>query len=230
MKLLAEGEILFSGEVLAGSNSTFSVDVCGVKLATRAVYKPRIGETPLWDFPTGTLYKREYAAYLLSLLLGWDLIPPTVIRDGPLGVGVVQLYVEHDPLNNFFTLRNSHMDHFKAIACFDLVANNADRKASHCLLDSNGRVWSIDHGLTFHSKNKMRTVISDYSNEFIPVELLDSLGYLNEKLNNPTGRVNDFVCLLNGSEIVALTQRIEMVLEMKVYPDLNSYMIPWPPV
>ena len=230
LDLLERGEIVSCRQSLWGSNFTFLVQIQERDQRTKAVYKPRDGETPLWDFPEGTLYIREYAAYLLSYLLGWELVPPTVIRDGPYGVGSVQLYVEHDPRFNYFTLRESHAPQLKAIACFDLVANNADRKAGHCILDREGRVWTIDHGLTFHAITKLRTVMWDYNGQPIPGRLLASLKALSGRLKTSKGKVKRFVELLDLRELTALKKRIEAVLAMGVYPSFSPYRVPWPPV
>ena len=142
--------------------------------AGTAVYKPRRGESPLWDFPSGTLFRREAAAYRLSRLLEWDFIPPTVIRDGPQGVGSVQAFIRHDPNSHFFSQRDEPplVPQLKRIAVFDFIANNADRKGGHCLLDDDGRIWGIDHGLCFHEEYKMRTVIWDWAEEAVPEEWL----------------------------------------------------------
>lgn len=132
-----------------------------------AIYKPQRGERPLWDFPEGTLHLREVAAYRLSLVLGWPFIPPTVLRDGPGGEGSLQLFVEHDPNRHFFEQREEPalVPQLQRIALFDYVANNADRKGGHCLLDADGRIWAIDHGLCFHAQYKLRSVIWDWAGE-----------------------------------------------------------------
>ena len=219
--MLSEGEIISPKLTPIGSNYTF---LCGVRHNSRelkAVYKPRDGEVPLWDFPSGTLYKREYAAYLFSQMLGWDFIPPTIIRDGPYGVGTVQFFVDHDPRVNYFNLRDSHVDDLKVMACFDLAANNTDRKAGHCIQDAQGRLWGIDHGLTFHSMIKVRTVIWDFAGEPIPEPLLERLsGFLNS-LRQQADTVADLAALLHDEEVAALEQRISWLLELREYPGLT---------
>jgi len=176
---------------------------------------------PLWDFPNGTLYKREYAAYLLSQILGWDLIPLTIIRDGPRGVGSLQLYVPHDPRVNYFTIRESHSDVLRVMACFDLVANNADRKAIHCIQGPDGKIWGIDHGLTFNSVIKVRTVIWDFGGEPIPDQLLSALSAFLKELIHPRGRVLELLRLLAKDEVAALVQRTAWLLEIREYPGLG---------
>lgn len=231
-KALESGAVTSCDLFPTGSNYTFLVHLereSGPSAeGFKAVYKPRDGEAPLWDFPSGTLYKREYAAYLLSLLLGWDLVPPSVIREGPHGTGSFQLYIEHDPSCNYFALRKSHVQELKTMACFDLVANNADRKASHCLLDSDGHVWGIDHGLTFHAMTKVRTVIWDFIGQPVPSNLLKDLKALLSDLERPEGRAREFLSLLHPEEVAALRRRINLIVERGIYPRLNPYAIPWP--
>ena len=229
-ELLASGEITDCELSPWGSNYTFLATVRAGGRAVRAVYKPRQGEAPLWDFPDGTLYKREYASYLLSRLLGWEFIPLTLIRDGPFGVGAVQLYVEHDPECNYFQLRERHRDVLRVMALFDVVANNADRKAGHCLLDRQGRVWGIDHGLTFHPQPKLRTVIRDFCGTPIPEGLLAPLRRLRAALAHPNGAARELVALLEPLEVEALARRVEAVLARPEFPPLHPYRnVPRPP-
>ena len=148
------------------SNATFLVNASLDGIEVPAVYKPQRGERPLWDFPDGTLCHREVAAYELSEALGWSIVPETVLRDGPYGIGMVQRFVDHDPDDHYFTLLEAHMDDFRRFAAFDVLANNADRKGGHCLLaQRDGHIWGIDHGLTFHVADKLRTVIWDFAGE-----------------------------------------------------------------
>ena len=220
-KLLDIGDILDPVLSPFGSNYTFLVQVRNGSDECKAVYKPQRGEVPLWDFPDGTLYKREYAAYLMSDILGWDFIPPTTIRDGPYGVGSLQLLVDHDPRVNYFTLRESLLDALSMIACFDLAANNADRKASHFIQAPDGKVWGIDHGLTFHSHLKLRTVVGDFSGEPIPEHLLRDLSEFVLKLESPGERVRELIGLLDGDEVAALVQRVQWILEVREHPTLR---------
>jgi hypothetical protein len=162
---LAEGELELLGRIPWASNATMLAKVRHGELEGLAVYKPARGERPLWDFPTGTLYRREVAAYLVSEQLGWRLVPPTLARDGPLGVGSVQLYVDADPEVTAFELLADGNAALPRIAAFDVVTNNADRKAGHCLAGQDGHVWAIDHGLCFHVQAKLRTVLWDLAGE-----------------------------------------------------------------
>jgi len=207
-----------------GSNYTFLVNISLDGKESLAIYKPRDGEAPLWDFPSGTLYKREYAAYLLSEVLGWDIVPFTIIRDGPHGVGSVQQFVEHDPKQNYYTLEDGCADQLRVIACFDLIANSTDRKANHLLVDEDGKIWSIDHGLTFHSDMKVRTVIWDFCSEPIPAGLLNSLTKFRQGLDAPRDSfpslLEELVTVLPPDEIDALKRRLDWILEERVFPGL----------
>jgi uncharacterized repeat protein (TIGR03843 family) len=215
---MQHGEMISYELTPLGSNYTFLVQLRLGKRTALAIYKPRDGEAPLWDFPRGTLYKREYAAYLLSEILGWDFIPCTVIREGRHGVGSVQQYVEHDPRQNYYTLTSANDADLRMIACFDLVANNADRKAVHLLLDPRGKLWGIDHGITFHADTKIRTVIWDFCGESIPKPLLASLESLSQQLPNPQGRLLELLDLLLPQEVLAFQKRLSWVLKEGVYP------------
>ena len=227
LHLLRNGEITSLTLSPWGSNYTFLVHVRNSTDQCGAVYKPRAGEIPLWDFPNGTLYKREYAAYLLSRILEWDFVPPTTIRDGPHGEGSLQLLIEHDPRINYFTIRESNPEALKMIACFDLVANNTDRKASHCIEGPSGKIWGIDHGLTFHSMTKIRTVIWDFEGEAIPEPYLTDLSSILEKLKDPQGPVRELVNLLDRQEVSALAKRIAWLLDFRKYPNpVRRHYIP----
>lgn len=177
LEVLARGALEVQGRMPWSSNGTYLVSCVagGVELA--AVYKPHRGERPLWDFPGG-LYRREVAAYRLSDALGWGLVPETVMRaDGPLGEGSVQRFMPADFTQHYFTLvqDEQHHDALRAICTFDLLVNNADRKAGHCLAGDDGRIWAIDNGLCFHVAPKLRTVIWDFAGERLPSRLLAGL-------------------------------------------------------
>lgn len=194
-----------------------------------AVYKPRRGEAPLWDYPGGTLYRRERAAYLLSEALGWGVVPPTVVRDGPHGIGMVQLHIDYLPRANYFTLKDQRQDDLRRLALFDVIANNGDRKGGHCLLDHDGRLWGIDHGLTFHHQGKLRTVIWDYVDEPVPPSLLADAERLLKTLQAGGPSAAELDALLDKSERRALRARIERVLATGVYPEPPPWRpVPWP--
>ncbi len=220
------GDVLLNGEFQTceltplGSNYTFVASLQLGQQTVRAIYKPRDGEVPLWDFPRGTLYKREYAAYLLSQVLEWDFIPRTVIREGPYGIGSVQQYVEHDPRMNYYTLSEGDAEELRMICCFDLVSNNTDRKANHVLVDDKGKLWGIDQGLTFHADTKIRTVIWDFGGEPIPDAYLETLTRLLGQFIRPSGKFKELLDLLLPDEVIALQQRIQWVLSERTYPGI----------
>ncbi|MCS6802134.1 MAG: SCO1664 family protein [Chloroflexota bacterium] len=218
LRILRDAELANRQPVLWGSNGVWLVELLHEGVAAgRAIYKPRAGEAPLWDFPDGTLYRREYAAYLTSRALGWAFVPPTVIRDGPLGVGSVQWYIEHE--SGLTALRDCLLDQLRLIALFDYLTNNADRKAAHCLLDRNGRVWAIDHGLTFHCEPKQRTVLSQFFGKPVPAEELARL----RRWRNDTAAVTRLRRalgdLLAPAEVDDFFKRLDRVLERGVIPE-----------
>ena len=177
--VLRHGEVEVLGRMPWSSNATYLVDVrCGDDVA-RAIYKPRRGERPLWDFPTG-LDQREVAAYELSAALGWDLVPFTLLREGPLGRGSLQRFVEADFEQHYFTLYEDEANHhaLQRMCAFDFVGNNTDRKSGHCLAGLDGHIWGIDHGLMFHHEFKLRTVIWEFGGEAIPDDVLADLDRL----------------------------------------------------
>ena len=222
--LLREGDVEILGLLPGASNYTFAVTVADPELKVVAVYKPQAGETPLWDFADGTLWRREIAAYELSEALGWSLVPPTVERDGPEGIGSMQLYIEHDPEQHYFTLMPEHAATFMRVALLDHVMNNADRKAGHCLLEmSSKRVWVVDHGVCFHADPKLRTVIWDFAGEPIPVELLIELERADLGVLRPW---------LTAYELdVAMKRRTELLAARAfTAPPEDRRAYPWPPV
>lgn len=211
-----------------GSNYTFAVlveDPEGEYEESIAIYKPVAGEIPLWDFPDDTLYRREYAAYLVSRALGWDFIPTTIIRDGPHGTGSLQEFVQPAEDAHYFTLRDHHRDELKRIAIFDVIANNADRKASHCFLGADDdRIWGIDHGLTFNVQHKLRTVIWDFQLEPIEPPLLEALGRVAEDEE----LAKQLAEQLDPHEVSAFRLRAERLARTGVFPALTSRRsIPW---
>ena len=214
-----------------GSNYTFLLwlTVSNDKsTCVRAIYKPKDGEKPLYDFPKGTLYKREHAAYLISLELGWPNIPLTVIREGPYGIGTMQLYIDCDPRITYFDLRERLKDTLSRLAVFDLLTNNADRKASHCILDKTDTVWSIDHGLTFHKDFKLRTVMLEYCDNIIEDDLVYDLRNLRQKLESKRV-IRLLTPLISGEEIGSLKTRLNYIINNPKLPMLNPYKnVPWP--
>lgn len=228
--LLTHGEMRECRLAPVGSNYTFyAILFNGTQRQCQVVYKPQRGEAPLWDFPPGTLYLREYAAYLLSEALGWGFVPPTLIRQGIHGIGSVQLYVESDPGVNYFNLHDSYREEMLRLCAFDVIANNADRKASHCLLGTDDCIWAIDHGITFHSQPKLRTVIWDFAGDPVPQWILNDLDRLLERFDEPGGPCEQLVPLLKGDEVEALRHRVRTLLERPVFPLPGPRRaVPWP--
>ena len=231
LALLARGEMELLGLLPDSSNYTFLAQVSDGDLETLAIYKPQRGERPLWDFPEGTLCLREVAAFLLSQMLDWPRVPPTVLREGPHGVGAVQFFIEADLEAHYLTFAQECPIEGQRIALFDFVANNADRKSGHCLLASDGRPWCIDHGITFHADYKLRTVIWEFAGERIPVPLLDDLRTLKSYLAHSSPQTEAMARLLSPREIDALRHRLDYLIMTKTFPEPGPYRaIPWPPV
>lgn len=230
---LEKGELTLRGEFLWGSNYTFSVQIEYEGLTLQGVYKPTRGERPLWDFPRASLARREVAAYLVSEALGWRLVPPTVYRQhGPIGSGSLQLFIEHDSEYHYFNFSEADRQRLRPVALFDLLINNADRKGSHVLLDPDGHLWLIDHGLCFHREDKLRTVIWDFSGEPVPEDLCASLTSFSESLKPGSDLFIKLRRYINGEEITTLASRARRLVKNSVFPDPlpNRRPYPWPPV
>lgn len=197
-----------------------------------AVYKPRRGESPLWDFPSGTLCLREVAAHHLARELGWPQIPPTVLRsDGPFGAGSLQLFI--DARRDFHHLDDGTVPdgRWREIAAFDVLCNNADRKGGHCLLDEDRTLWAIDHGLTFHVDPKLRTILWEYSGEALPEGLRPGLaGVLRGLRGARLGRV--LARWLESDELAMLERRARQMLDpgWRFPPPRSRRAVPWPPI
>jgi len=220
------------GAIRWSSNYTFLVTVKHDDTEIMAVYKPRRGERPLWDFPDGTLCQRERASFLTSETLGWKLVPPTVLRDGPHGIGSFQFYIHHDPDVNYFSFDESALPQLKQLALFDFLVNNADRKGGHCLMDDQKHIWGIDHGLTFNNVHKLRTVIWNFADKPISPTLVEDVEALCHKLGDMESEYCKALCgLINDAEIKAFERRVHRVLETKTYPTPGpGPNYPWPPV
>ena len=229
---LARGELEILGLLPRSSNYTFLVRATAEDGAQAlGVYKPQRGEMPLWDFPVGTLCRREVAAYVVARSLGWPNVPPTILRDGPEGLGSVQTFVTFDPEEHYFTLQERFVEDFRKVAAFDLVVNNADRKGGHCLLGEEGRIWLIDHGVCFSAEPKLRTVIWEYMDEPIPPSLLADIARLGIALDEGGPDRDELAALLNEEEMLALRRRIGEIAASPVFPGPGGDRpFPWPPV
>lgn len=225
LALLQHAEITAAELVPWGSNHTFAVALQHDTLQHLGIYKPLAGERPLHDFPFGTLHNREMASWVLSDALGWSIVPPTVLRDGPYGEGSLQIFVPHtaefDEDEEFWgadTIENER------IVLFDHIANNADRKLSHCLVSDSGQIFGIDHGLTFHIEPKLRTVMWQFVDEPIRTELRSDL----RKLQQNTDALSRIEKLLAPDEYSAFLQRVQQMVNLERYPMLDPrFNIPY---
>ena len=227
----ANGSIELKGQFTLGSNYTFLVSITHQQQEIPAVYKPKKGEQPLWDFPENTLAGREVAAYLVSQALNWGLVPYTIFReDGPYGAGSLQQFIDYNPNYHYFNLKPADKQKLRPVSLFDHLTNNADRKGSHIFFEKNTRhLYAIDHGLCFNVDDKLRTVIWDFAGEPISAEHLEAL----RKLTTPSAAlVEDLRCFLNADELVALVRRAENLVRSGTFPlpppDRRAF--PYPPL
>jgi len=224
LTLLGTGDIEVRGRLPWSSNGTFLVDVGLDGTTAAAVYKPLRGERPLWDYPPG-LYRREVAAWVVSEALGWGLVPETVQREGPLGPGSLQRFVDADFSEHYFSLleRPEHHDVLKAICVFDVLINNGDRKSGHCIVDGDGRIWGIDHGLCLAPDNRLRTVIWDFGGDPIAPARLEAVARL--AASPPAALAG----LVDDVEVEALAERAATLVRRPVLPRARSgRAYPWP--
>lgn len=207
------------------SNATFLVSITLQDKTVQAIYKPMRGEKPLWDFAPG-LHRREVAAYRLSEAMGLNCVPPTVLRDGPNGEGSVQLLIEANPDEHYFTLfeqREDLHDQFRAMCALDIVANNTDRKSGHVLVDKDQHVWGIDHGLCFAEDFKIRTVIWEFGGEVLPESIRQAIEPL--ITNVPL----EVATLLTTQEVLAISERAKWLIDGAAFPvDPSGRHYPWP--
>ncbi len=231
LTLLAQGDLEVQGVLPWSSNYTLLTTVRHGNLQGLAVYKPRRGERPLWDFSRGTLCQREVAAYVLNAALGWNLVPPTVLRDGPYGIGSLQLFIDADHESHLFTMQKEggFDSAIEQLAAFDVLANNADRKSGHCLKGNDGRLWAIDHGICFHAEMKLRTVLWDYAGQPLRPDILADLRAFRANLTGDMANLLEN--LLDTDEMRALRRRLDRLINSGIYPDPGpGRNVPWPPV
>lgn len=247
---LLEGELELTGRITTASNATFLAQIGDVSV----VYKPIAGEKPLWDFPDGELAGRERAAYLASEALGWNVVPRTWLREGPLGVGMVQLWQDIDPEQDAVDLvpaeavpegwrhvldgsdendRDISLVHedsaaLRRMAVFDVVVNNADRKGGHVLEMPDGHRFGVDHGLTFHAEHKLRTVLWGWVGEALTADEIDALGRLRGEIDGALGAA--LAELLTQEEIAAFAKRCDRLRSSARFPGPRGGMpaVPWP--
>ena len=213
-----------------GSNYVFVVRLAEDDEEIFGIYKPAAGERPLRDFPYGTLHNREWAAYILADALGWPAVPPTVVRDGPHGVGSVQLFIDADFTKHYFNLRDERLDDYVPVAMFDVLINNADRKGGACLLDGDDHIWAVDHGLTFNPMARRRTVMFEFNGTPYPEELLKSVENLMRTIDDAGSDLRDKLSgALDEPEIDSLIRRGREMIESRTFPHLDpDWNVPWP--
>jgi uncharacterized repeat protein (TIGR03843 family) len=226
VEILTHGELTIEHRMPHSSNGTFMATVVFNDTSCRAIYKPMANERPLWDFEPG-LHRREVAAFLLSECMNLNLIPTTVLRDGPLGEGSVQFYIHNNAAEHYFTLYESRPDlhdRFREFVVFDLIANNTDRKSGHIVLaDADNNAWGIDHGVCFSADFKLRTVIWEFGGEEVPPHLREAATSLSQSV--PL----QIAALLSDDEISALQERAEWVAEQERFPvNRSGHFYPWP--
>jgi uncharacterized repeat protein (TIGR03843 family) len=257
LELLRAGDLVVEGRMTAASNATLYAAITSDGRDAHCIYKPVAGERPLRDFPRETLGRREVAAYLVSVATGWDLVPPTVWREGPFGPGSVQLWIDADdaqemvdvvPLGGVgpgwlpvlnaqdgegsdVVLVHRDDDRLARMAVFDAVIDNADRKGGHLLVDAEGHLWGVDHGLSFNVDDKLRSVLWGWQGRPLPAETHDVLVSLAAQLR-PEGRLADELSgLLAPAEVRRTRERIDALLRAGRFPEPDVYgpVIPWPP-
>src|SRR5574341_1467742 len=224
---LQQGDYELRGQFTFGSNYTFLVTVHHQGKEYPAVYKPSRGEQPLWDFPYNTLAQREVAAYLVSEHLGFHFVPFTTLREeGPHGAGSLQQFIEYDPEYHYFTFTEDDKQLLKPVVLFDMLCNNADRKGSHVFFENDThKLYAIDHGICFHTEDKLRTVLWDFAGQRIPEDLLSPLSQI-------TNLLPFLEPYLNRREISALCARAESILRKGIFPrqPRDRRALPWPPL
>jgi hypothetical protein len=228
---LENGEISLQGQFLLGSNYTFLVTVLHNGREIPAVYKPRRGEQPLWDFPEASLAGREVAAYLVSQALGFGMVPLTLLRNGPLGPGSLQQYIQHNPNLHYFSFKPADRERLRPVVLFDLLVNNADRKGGHILLQKRTRrLTLIDHGLCFHAEDKLRTVVWDFAGEPFPAALQTALQGFRSRLEEDLA--NQLAPYLSPLEVAALAERARALQQSPVFPEQprDRRSFPYPPL
>ncbi|MFF3262430.1 SCO1664 family protein [Streptomyces sp. NPDC002932] len=262
MTLLGKGELTVLGQVRGASNAVLYCSVAHEGEEAHCVYKPVAGEQPLWDFPDGTLAQREVAAYEVSEATGWGLVPPTVLRDGPYGQGMCQLWIEAAPqgeddpgllalvedeepgegwkavalaeVAEGKTALLVHADdpRLRRLAVLDAVINNGDRKGGHLLPAPDGRLYGIDHGVTFNAEDKLRTLLWGWAGEPLPAEAVEVLDRLAGELEPGAALVTRLAELITAAEIEALRARVAGLRSTGLHrePSGGWPAIPWPPV
>lgn len=221
-----EGEITITHRLVDASNATLLGSIEGIG---RVIYKPVAGERPLWDFPDGTLANREVAAYQVSEFAKFHLVPTTVLREGPYGPGMVQRWIDADPNVDIIAFGQGDDPQLRRLALFDALINNTDRKFGHLLIGSDGRLFGCDHGVTFHTEDKLRTVIWQFAGEPFTDSERDTLGFLSSRFAELASLLENH---LSFSEIDSLKMRLDRLIIEGYFPHPSEDWppVPWPPV
>ena len=230
LRLLERGDLALEGRIVAASNASFLGTVREGDASATCVYKPVRGERPLEDFPDGTLWKRERAAFLVSEASGWGIVPPTVLRDdGPFGEGMAQLWIDVDENVDVWRLVHEDDERLRRIVLFDAAVNNADRKGGHLLPAPDGHLYGVDHGICFAAEPKLRTILWDWRGDPIAPDELEVLRSLRVKLDGPLCEALQL--LISPAEMRALVARVDRLLRTKRFPEPDPYRmaVPWPP-
>jgi hypothetical protein len=225
--LIMNGNLIVVGRLVDASNATLLASVEDSDPLVEVIYKPVAGERPLWDFPDGNLANREYAAYLLSEIAGFNLVPYTVLREGPFGFGMVQEWIKIDQGIDVVEFGQSYDHQLRKLALFDAIINNTDRKFGHLLIDENGVLKGCDHGVAFHSEDKLRTVLWQFSGQdFSPEELT----LLDKVKSADLNKI--FASYLTKEEIDAIVSRTDNLINSARFPEPSDSWpaVPWPPV
>jgi len=225
---LLSGTLEVTGRLVDASNATLYAECTLNDEKMAVIYKPIAGERPLWDFPDGNLAQREYAAFLISEFSGWKVVPPTVLRDGPFGMGMVQQWIDIDESIDLALYYREDNENLRRMALFDAVVNNTDRKIGHLLPVVDGSLLGCDHGVTFHEENKLRTVIWQFAMRELTDEEIGSLSDLAERLQAEPGNLLE---LITETEFTALITRINQLIESGKFPSPSEDWpaVPWPP-
>jgi uncharacterized repeat protein (TIGR03843 family) len=224
---LEKGTLDVTGRLVDASNATLYATCTYNEQSIPVIYKPIAGERPLWDFPDGNLAQREYAAYLLSELGGFSVVPPTVLRDGPFGQGMVQQWIDIDESIDLAEFYRTDHPELRTMALFDAIANNTDRKIGHLLPSVQGRVLGCDHGVTFHEDDKLRTVLWQWAGKPLTESEMDSL----QNLLSLVKQNEEIRSLITDNEFTALQTRIQRLISEKEFPSPSDEWpaVPWPP-
>ena len=227
-KLMSEGTLTVTGRLVDASNATLFGTITNGEDEVRVIYKPVAGERPLWDFPDGNLAQREYAAFLVSEIGGWKLVPLTILRDGPFGIGMVQQWIDIDESVDLALFYRENHESLRAMALFDAVVNNTDRKIGHLIPSPDGKLFGCDHGVTFHEEDKLRTVLWQWASQKLSEQELEQLQKLRQSL---ISKEELFTSLISDIEFKALLGRVDRLLHEKTFPEPNDEWpaVPWPP-